>query len=122
MNLKLLTLLIPLISLNIISEDSIDVSEVRKYVGTLQNVCGRVISTKYLKRTSGGPIFLNMGRDYPNQQLTGLIWYGRYKSNFSYRPDKFLKRKTVCIKGNVGVFEGTPQIQINSESQITLVD
>ena len=77
------------------SEQTIEVKEAYKYVGETKIVCGRIVSTKYLKRSSGGPIFLNFGRDYPNQQMTGLIWFGRFEEYFSYKPEKKLKRKTV---------------------------
>ena len=65
------------------SEQTIEVKEAYKYVGETKIVCGRIVSTKYLKRSSGGPIFLNFGRDYPNQQMTGLIWFGRFAEYLS---------------------------------------
>ena len=49
------------------SENVIEAKEAYKYVGESKIVCGKIVSTKYLKRASGGPIFLNFGRDYPNQ-------------------------------------------------------
>jgi len=100
------------------SEQSIKVKEAYKYVGETKIVCGRIVSTKYLKRSSGGPIFLNFGRDYPNQQMTGLIWFGRFSNYFSYKPEKFLKRKTVCVKGLISEHEGKTQMEIRTEKQI----
>ena len=102
------------------SEQPIEVKEAYKYIGETKIVCGRIVSTKYLKRSSGGPIFLNFGRDYPNQQMTGVIWYGRYSNYFSYKPDKFLKRKNVCVKGNISDYEGRTQMEIRTEKQIKL--
>ena len=82
-------------------EQAIEVKEAYKYVGETKIVCGRIVSTKYLKRSSGGPIFLNFGRDYPNQQMTGLIWFGRFSDYFSYKPEKKLKKKNcVCKRVN----------------------
>lgn len=101
-------------------EQAIDVKEAYKYVGETKIVCGRIVSTKYLKRSSGGPIFLNFGRDYPNQQMTGLIWFGRFSQYFSYKPEKFLKRKNVCVKGYISEFEGKTQMEIRSEQQIKI--
>jgi len=91
----LLSLFLLLNSTNIFAqeEQAIDVKEAYKYVGETKIVCGRIVSTKYLKRSSGGPIFLNFGRDYPNQQMTGLIWFGRFSQYFSYKPEKFFKKK-----------------------------
>ena len=102
------------------SEQAIEVKEAYKYVGETQIVCGRIVSTKYLKRASGGPIFLNFGRDYPNQQMTGLIWFGRFSEYFSYKPEKFLKRKNVCVKGYISQHEGKTQMEIRTEKQIKI--
>ena len=109
-------------SLNIYaqSEQPIEVKEAYKYVGETKIVCGRIVSTKYLKRASGGPIFLNFGRDYPNQQMTGLIWFGRFSEYFTYKPEKFLKRKNVCVKGYISEHEGKTQMEIRTEKQIKL--
>ena len=102
------------------SEQAIKVNEAYKYVGETKIVCGKIVSTKYLKRASGGPIFLNFGRDYPNQQMTGLIWFGRFSEYFSYKPEKFLKRKNVCVKGYISEYEGETQMEIRTEKQIKL--
>ena len=101
-------------------EKAIEVKEAYKYVGETKIVCGRIVSTKYLKRSSGGPIFLNFGRDYPNQQMTGLIWFGRFSDYFSYKPEKKLKRKTVCVKGLISEHEGKTQMEIRTEKQIKI--
>ena len=102
------------------SENAIEVKEAYKYVGETKIVCGKIVSTKYLKRASGGPIFLNFGRDYPNQQMTGLIWFGRFSEYFSYKPEKFLKRKNVCVKGYISEYEGKTQMEIRTEKRIKL--
>ena len=102
------------------SEQAIKVNEAYKYVGETKIVCGKIVSTKYLKKASGGPIFLNFGRDYPNQQMTGLIWFGRFSEYFSYKPEKFLKRKNVCVKGYISEYEGKTQMEIRTEKQIKL--
>ena len=102
------------------SEHAIKVNEAYKYVGETKIVCGKIVSTKYLKRASGGPIFLNFGRDYPNQQMTGLIWFDKSSEYFSYQPEKFLKRKNVCVKGYISEYEGKTQMEIRTEKQIKL--
>ena len=101
-------------------EQAIEVKEAYKFVGETKIVCGRIVSTKYLKRSSGGPIFLNFGRDYPNQQMTGLIWFGRFSDYFSYKPEKKLKRKTVCVKGLISEHDGKTQMEIRTEKQIKI--
>ena len=113
-------LLLSPIYLSAQSENAIEVKEAYKYVGETKIVCGKIVSTKYLKRASGGPIFLNFGRDHPNQQMTGLIWFGRFSEYFSYKPEKFLKRKNVCVKGYISEYEGRTQMEIRTEKQIKL--
>ena len=113
-------LLLSPIYLSAQSENAIEVREAYKYVGETKIVCGKIVSTKYLKRASGGPIFLNFGRDHPNQQMTGLIWFGRFSEYFSYKPEKFLKRKNVCVKGYISEFEGRTQMEIRTEKQIKI--
>ena len=113
-------LLLSPIYLSAQSENAIEVREAYKYVGETKIVCGKIVSTKYLKRASGGPIFLNFGRDYPNQQMTGLIWFGRFSEYFSYKPEKFLKRKNVCVKGYISEYEGRTQVEIRTEKQIKI--
>jgi hypothetical protein len=120
--LSLCFLLLSPLYLNAQSDQAIEVKEAYKYVGETQIVCGRIVSTKYLKRASGGPIFLNFGRDYPNQQMTGLIWFGRFSEYFSYKPEKFLKRKNVCVKGYISEHEGKTQMEIRTEKQIKIRD
>jgi hypothetical protein len=113
-------LLLSPIYLSAQSENAIEVREAYKYVGETKIVCGKIVSTKYLKRASGGPIFLNFGRDHPNQQMTGLIWFGRFSEYFSYKPEKFLKRKNVCVKGYISEYEGKTQLEIRTEKQIKI--
>ena len=113
-------LLLSPIYLSAQSENAIEVREAYKFVGETKIVCGKIVSTKYLKRASGGPIFLNFGRDHPNQQMTGLIWFGRFSEYFSYKPEKFLKRKNVCVKGYISEYEGKTQMEIRTEKQIKI--
>ena len=56
----------------------------------------------------------------PNQQMTGLIWFGRFSEYFSYKPEKFLKRKSVCVKGYISEHEGKTQMEIRTEKQIKI--
>ena len=46
-------------------------------------VCGKVYSTRAL---TGGPTFINMGGDYPDNPLTAVIMFDK-RSSFSYKPE-----------------------------------
>ncbi len=115
----LLLLIITIYSLNVLSTDKIDAKSAKNFIGEIKTVCGRVVSTSYRKSTPGRPIFINFVRDYPDQFFTGLIWMDRAKDNFSYRPDKKLRRKRICVKGRIQQYNNIPQIVINTEKQIS---
>ena len=89
-------------------------------VGKLRTVCGRVQSTYINSNIASQPIYLNMGREYPNHTFTGLIWYSSNKDNFDGRPDKKYKKKNICISGVISTFKKKPQIQIDFENQIEI--
>ena len=96
--------------------------DVEKYIGTNQLVCGKIFSTRYLRDTKQGVMFLNMGGSYPNQHVAGVTWYKQYKQNFTYRPDKELKNKNICMEGYIETYRGRPQIFIFNESQIKIIN
>ena len=87
------------------SENVIQAKEVYKYVSESKIICGNCIH-EIFKKSFWGPIFLNFGRNYPNQQMTGLIWFDKSSEYFSYQPEKFLKRKNVCVKGYISEYKG----------------
>ncbi|MCC5945574.1 MAG: DNA/RNA non-specific endonuclease [Bernardetiaceae bacterium] len=95
-------------------------AQAKYYVGTNEKVsiCGKVVSTKL---SSKGNIFLNLDRSFPNQVFTVSI-FARDVINFDYDPHKDLKGQTICVRGKVGDFQGTPSMVIHSPKAITIYD
>jgi hypothetical protein len=86
--------------------------EAPNYYGQLVTVKG-VISAD---TTSGrGNRFLNMGGTYPNQAFTGWI-PSKNAAAFSVLPN--VRGKTCGITGQVQPYNGTPEIVLNSPSQV----
>jgi endonuclease G len=48
--------------------------------------------------------------------------FGQDRANFSYQPEDFLKGKTICVKGRVEEYKGSPQIIANKEKQLEIVN
>jgi len=48
---------------------------------------------------------------------TNIFSFSEY---FSYKPEKFLKRKNVCVKGYISEHEGKTQMEIRTEKQIKI--
>lgn len=81
-------------------------------------VCGKVVSTK---KTESGAVFVNLDRKFPNQIFTISIWSADLR-NFSYRPEEALLGKTICVKGLVKDYKGTPSMNISHERTIEILE
>lgn len=99
-----------------VAADSIPAADASKHVGERATVCGVVASAKYARGSRGAPTFLNLGRPYPNQVFTGVIW-GSDRPRFSPPPETLLD-KNICITGVITSYRGGPQIIIADPSQV----
>jgi endonuclease G len=84
--------------------------------GTVVNVCGTVVSTRYSR---SGNLWLNIDKKFPNQIFSVFI---RKKDlpNFSFDPQAVLANKKICIRGKVENFSGTPTMNIQMEEAIRI--
>lgn len=82
--------------------------------GRKVNVCGTVVSTKLSRK---GNVFINLDKKFPNQVFTITI-FKKDLLNFSFTPDEDLIGKTICAKGIVTSFNGTPTMNLKKEEDI----
>ncbi len=99
----------------------INTLQAKDNIGKDACVCGKVVSTKYSENGKTNPTYINLDKKYPEQVFTLMI-FGQDRQNFSYKPEEFLQGKTICIKGKIGEFKGTPQIIANKEKQVEIMD
>ena len=78
---------------------------------------GYVASTHYAARSRGQPTFLNLGRAYPNQEMTVVIWRSD-RAAFPNRPDVYYLHKTIRVRGRVTYYRSKPEIVVKSRNQI----
>lgn len=78
-------------------------------IGKTKTVCGKVATATYAKSTTGRPTYLNLDKPYPRQIFTILIW-SEYRSLYKRAPEKLFRGKTVCVRGPISTYNGTPQI------------
>ena len=97
---------------------SISISEASNYIGERKTVCGKVVSTHYAENSNGSPTFLNLDIPYPNNIFTAVI-FGEYRNNFN-QPENYYKFKSICVKGKISEYRGTPQIVVRTKSQISV--
>ena len=79
------------------------------------------MSTKFVDNGKSNPTYINLDKKYPDQVFTLMI-FGQDRANFSYQPEDFLKGKTICVKGRVEEYKGSPQIIANKEKQLEIVN
>lgn len=94
--------------------------EAAGHVGDVRTVCGRVASARYVP-TGRRPTFLNLGRPYPDQDLTVVIW-GEDRGRFSAPPEELYEGERICITGRIEEYRGRPEIIARSEAVIRVAD
>lgn len=100
-------------------EVRITAAEARDHIGTPAVVCGKVASADYLQQVGGEPTFINLGRPYPNQTFTAVIW-GDNRAKWTKPPEQQYEGQEVCVTGRIESHEGTPQIIVSSPGQIAI--
>ncbi len=98
----------------------INSTQAKDFIGKEKCVCGKVVSTKFSENGKTNPTYINLDKKYPEQVFTLMI-FGQDRENFSYIPEEFLQGKTICVKGKIGEFRGTPQIIADKEKQVEIV-
>lgn len=96
-------------------------AEAARHVGERATVCGEVASTRYAPSVDGEPTFLNLGRPYPDQVFTALIW-GDDRPRFDRPPEEHFRDRRICVTGTIRSHRGTPQIIVRQPGQIEVVE
>lgn len=99
----------------------IGAEEAAKHVGESATVCGVVESARYSERSKAQPTFLNLGRPYPNQVFTVLI-FGSDRAKFG-TPEKTFLHKRICATGVINIYdiyEARPEMIVHDPAQILL--
>lgn len=111
-----LLLLAALVSPPVSGSRKLTAAEAKNHIGEEATVCGVVASTRYAASSGGQPTFLNLGKPYPNQIFTVVIW-GRNRAKFG-TPELDYKDKRICVTGTIDEYRGVPQIEATNPSQL----
>jgi hypothetical protein len=96
----------------------ITAAEAKNHIGEHATVCGHVASTRYATKSKGQPTFLNLGKPYPDQIFTILIW-GDDRPKFG-EPETKYRDKDVCVTGTITEYRGTPEVVAKDVGQIQI--
>jgi len=100
------------------TQATISAAEAKDHIGEVATVCDIVASTRYASSTRGRPTFLNLGKPYPNQIFTVVIW-GRDREKFG-EPEEKYRDKHICVTGKIILYRGTAEIQVTDPEQIQI--
>jgi DNA/RNA endonuclease YhcR with UshA esterase domain len=90
--------------------------EAARHVGENATVCGVVASATYASRLNAQPTFLNLGKPYPDQVFTAVI-FGKDRSKFG--TPETLRGKQVCVMGEIRLYHGKPEIILTDPKQLS---
>jgi hypothetical protein len=81
-------------------------------VGQVVTVRGPVLDATFASESRGQPTFLNIGRGYPDPtRFTVVIWIPN-RSNFPAPPEELYSGQTVCVTGQVTLYNGSAEMEI----------
>lgn len=94
--------------------------QARGFVGEEVNICGPVKGGYYAQTSNGQPTFLNIGKDHPAQDRFIVLIWGADRGKFPPEPEKYYLGKTICVLGEVSVYEGVFEMVVSDPSQLTV--
>jgi DNA/RNA endonuclease YhcR with UshA esterase domain len=95
---------------------SITPEEAAAHVGETATVCGLVVSATYAADAPQSPTFLDLGKQYPNQIFTAVI-FGGDRPRFGAA--ETLRGRRVCVTGEIFLYQGTPEIILRDPQQLS---
>ena len=100
-------------------DGAISWTEARQHVGERVTVCGEVKGSTYASTSNGRPTFLDIGEAYPNANgLTVTIWGENRDTYFPEDPRIMYDGQTICVTGEIYLYEGKCYMEVVSPSQI----
>jgi hypothetical protein len=94
---------------------SLTPEEAAGHVGESATICGMVVSATYAAQAPMAPTFLDLGKPYPKQIFTAVI-FGTDRSKFG--APFSMRDKLVCVTGEIFLFQGTPEIALRDPAQL----
>jgi hypothetical protein len=89
--------------------------EAANHVGEDATVCGAVASAHFAARSRSQPTFLNLGKPYPNQIFTAVI-FGSDRSKFG--EPEVLQGKHICVTCKIELYRGAPEVILHDPKQL----
>lgn len=99
---------------------SVSWQKASRSVGRVVTVEGRVAGTHYASASNGAPTFLNLGVDYPDPRRFVVLIWSESRGTFGGAPERRYAGRTICVRGGVALYNGVPEIEARTASQIRI--
>jgi DNA/RNA endonuclease YhcR with UshA esterase domain len=90
-------------------------------IGKQSTVCGKAVSIKFVENGKSNPTYINLDKKFPDQLFT-IVIYENVRNKLSYIPEEKLMNKEICVSGKVEQYKGVPQIILQKEKDIELIE
>jgi hypothetical protein len=88
---------------------TISAADAKNHIGEQATVCGLVAGKHVASRSQGTPTFVDLGKPYPSQSLTVLVWE-RDKGTVGSLPGS----GQLCITGRIVQYRGGAEIVLHN--------
>jgi hypothetical protein len=87
------------------------------HVGETATVCGLVVSATYLPQAPQAPTFLDLGKPFPDQAFSVII-FGSDRSKFG-SPETAMRGRSICVTGEIFLYQGKPKVILHDPKQLS---
>ena len=112
-------IIISLISFNAFSQETITATQAKDFVGKQVVLVGKIAGARLFTRPTGNMLLLNIDKPHPDNDITVVI-EGEVITKFKFTEAE-LQGKSIKVKGIVSIFKEKPQIKLESESDLTIL-
>ena len=102
-------------------EGAISWQEASQHIGETVSVYGPVVDADYAESSNGQPTFIDLGAAYPDASRVTLVVWGENRGAFPDAPESMYAGKTLCVTGEIYVYNDACNIKVTSPSQVQVM-
>lgn len=117
---NLLLVLFVCIGCTAFSQETITASQAKDFVGKEVFLTGKVAGSRLFQRPTGDMLLLNIDKPHPSNDITVVI-EGEVISKGKFS-EVNLQGKSIKVKGIVSIYKEKPQIKLENEVNLTIIE
>lgn len=102
------------------SQETITASQAKDFVGKEVLLTGKVAGSRLFQRPTGDMLLLNIDKPHPSNDITVVI-EGEVISKGKFT-EAALQGKSIKVKGIVSVYKEKPQIKLENEANLIIIE